>query len=201
MRDQTVLLQLDAADAGRRVQAERRLARLATNDPRRRSSTSAMTARSSRRPLALTMGDPAGIGPELTLRAWIARASLDAPFFALADPRALGALGAAARRSTRRSPKSSPARSERGVRTGAAGRRRSPRPPTRGRASPIPPSPPPTIEAIERAVGYVRIGRGARASSPTRSPRRRSMRPASGSPATPNFSARSPSAGARRRGR
>ncbi|MFZ1965196.1 MAG: 4-hydroxythreonine-4-phosphate dehydrogenase, partial [Roseiarcus sp.] len=51
-----------------------------------------MTVQLLRRPLALTMGDPAGIGPELTLRAWIARASLDAPFFALADPRALGAL-------------------------------------------------------------------------------------------------------------
>ncbi|MGO4872658.1 MAG: 4-hydroxythreonine-4-phosphate dehydrogenase PdxA [Roseiarcus sp.] len=51
-----------------------------------------MTAPSSRRPVALTMGDPAGIGPELVLRAWIARASLSSPFFALADPKALGAL-------------------------------------------------------------------------------------------------------------
>ena len=38
-------------------------------------------------PLALTMGEPAGIGPELTLRAWAARdpAGLP-PFFAIADP-------------------------------------------------------------------------------------------------------------------
>ncbi len=40
-------------------------------------------------PLVFTMGDPAGIGPELLLRAWLARASIGAPFFALADPDAL----------------------------------------------------------------------------------------------------------------
>jgi 4-hydroxythreonine-4-phosphate dehydrogenase len=43
-------------------------------------------------PLAFTMGDPAGIGPELLLRAWLARASIGAPFFALADPDALKSL-------------------------------------------------------------------------------------------------------------
>ncbi len=39
-------------------------------------------------PLALTMGDPAGIGPELLLRAWLARERIGATFFALAaaDP-------------------------------------------------------------------------------------------------------------------
>jgi 4-hydroxythreonine-4-phosphate dehydrogenase len=51
-----------------------------------------MTAQSSRPPLALTMGDPAGIGPELALRAWLARDAHGAPFFALADPNALRAL-------------------------------------------------------------------------------------------------------------
>lgn len=45
-----------------------------------------------RPPLALTMGDPAGIGPELALKAWLARAEIGAPFFALADPEALRAL-------------------------------------------------------------------------------------------------------------
>ena len=43
-------------------------------------------------PLALTLGDPAGIGPELLLRAWLARAAIGAPFFALADPAALERL-------------------------------------------------------------------------------------------------------------
>ncbi len=38
-------------------------------------------------PLALTMGDPAGIGPEIALRAWLARASREIPPFILfADP-------------------------------------------------------------------------------------------------------------------
>lgn len=38
-------------------------------------------------PLALTQGDPAGIGPEITLRAWLARRDAGlAPFFVLTDP-------------------------------------------------------------------------------------------------------------------
>ncbi len=43
-------------------------------------------------PIALTMGDPAGIGGELTLRAWLARGT--APFFVLDDPDRLAALAA-----------------------------------------------------------------------------------------------------------
>jgi 4-hydroxythreonine-4-phosphate dehydrogenase len=43
-------------------------------------------------PIAMTMGDPAGIGPELILRAWLARDVIAAPFFALADPNALEAF-------------------------------------------------------------------------------------------------------------
>jgi 4-hydroxythreonine-4-phosphate dehydrogenase len=47
-------------------------------------------------PLALTQGDPAGIGPEITLRAWMAlREAGEAPFFVLSDP---GHLEAAASR-------------------------------------------------------------------------------------------------------
>ena len=45
-------------------------------------------------PLAMTMGDPAGIGPELALAAWRNRTT-GAPFFVLAAP---GVLAAAARR-------------------------------------------------------------------------------------------------------
>jgi 4-hydroxythreonine-4-phosphate dehydrogenase len=45
-----------------------------------------------RQPLAVTMGDPAGIGPELLLRAWLARATIPAPFFAIADEEALRKL-------------------------------------------------------------------------------------------------------------
>lgn len=45
-------------------------------------------------PLAMTMGDPAGIGPELVLKTWLARGAIGAAFFAIADPRMLTALAA-----------------------------------------------------------------------------------------------------------
>jgi len=45
-----------------------------------------------RRPLALTMGDPAGIGGELTLRAWLDLRGQGVPFVALDDPDRLRAL-------------------------------------------------------------------------------------------------------------
>jgi 4-hydroxythreonine-4-phosphate dehydrogenase len=45
-----------------------------------------MSAR-ARLPLALTMGEPAGIGPDLTLAIWRRRAELDLPaFYLIADP-------------------------------------------------------------------------------------------------------------------
>ncbi len=44
-------------------------------------------------PLAMTMGDPAGIGPELAFAAWRLRAPEDPPFFILASPGQLADLG------------------------------------------------------------------------------------------------------------
>ncbi|QFU18068.1 4-hydroxythreonine-4-phosphate dehydrogenase PdxA [Microvirga thermotolerans] len=44
------------------------------------------------RPLLLTLGDPAGIGPELTLMAWLRREEGIAPFAAVADPDHLASL-------------------------------------------------------------------------------------------------------------
>jgi 4-hydroxythreonine-4-phosphate dehydrogenase len=42
------------------------------------------------RPLALTLGEPAGIGPDITLAAWARRGALDLPaFYVLADPECL----------------------------------------------------------------------------------------------------------------
>ena len=42
------------------------------------------------RPLALTLGEPAGIGPDITLAAWQRRAEFDLPpFYVLADPQCL----------------------------------------------------------------------------------------------------------------
>jgi 4-hydroxythreonine-4-phosphate dehydrogenase len=46
----------------------------------------------SQAPIALTMGDPAGIGPELALIAWREGANLAAPFFLIGDPDALAQL-------------------------------------------------------------------------------------------------------------
>jgi 4-hydroxythreonine-4-phosphate dehydrogenase len=43
-------------------------------------------------PLAMTMGDPAGIGPELALAAWGARRRDDPPFYVLASPAHLSAV-------------------------------------------------------------------------------------------------------------
>src|SRR5262245_220036 len=38
-------------------------------------------------PLALTLGEPAGIGPDITLAAWLQREALQLPpFYVLADP-------------------------------------------------------------------------------------------------------------------
>lgn len=52
-------------------------------------------------PLAVTMGEPAGVGGELTLKAWLERARIGRPFFALDDPARLAAtaqqLGVAVR--------------------------------------------------------------------------------------------------------
>ncbi len=46
------------------------------------------------KPIVLTMGDPAGIGGELTLRAWLAQRRLGRCFVALDDPARLAALAA-----------------------------------------------------------------------------------------------------------
>jgi 4-hydroxythreonine-4-phosphate dehydrogenase len=52
-----------------------------------------------RRPLALTLGEPAGIGPDITFAAWLRRAELKLhPFYLLADP------GFVARRAQRIAP-------------------------------------------------------------------------------------------------
>lgn len=44
-------------------------------------------------PLAVALGDPAGIGPEITAKAWVERTRQNlAPFFAVGDPRAIEAV-------------------------------------------------------------------------------------------------------------
>ena len=46
-------------------------------------------------PLAVTQGDPSGIGPEITLKAWRARDAKTAPWFLLADPKHIARTAAA----------------------------------------------------------------------------------------------------------
>ncbi len=44
------------------------------------------TPSASKMPLALTQGDPSGIGPEIAMMAWLRREATDHPFFILSDP-------------------------------------------------------------------------------------------------------------------
>jgi 4-hydroxythreonine-4-phosphate dehydrogenase len=114
------------------------------------------SARGEPAPLALTIGEPAGVGPELTLRAWLARDAAPAPFFALADPQALDAL---ARRLALAVPIVEVALGD----ARAAFARALPVVPLAARADAAPGEPDPAfapavIESIERAVGYVKSG-------------------------------------------
>jgi 4-hydroxythreonine-4-phosphate dehydrogenase len=115
-----------------------------------------MSAPAPRPPLALTMGDPAGIGPELILRAWTARSAGMAPFFALADPNALSLL---ARRLSFDVAIAEVAPEQ----ANGAFATALPVVPLKGQADARPGEPDAafaaaTIESIERAVGYVRSG-------------------------------------------
>ncbi len=112
--------------------------------------------------LLLTQGDPAGIGPELTLKAWMERLDVGVPPFAvLTDPAYLGA------HCPRRSAGTSRSRSS----------RRPKRPPPSAQALPViplsrrvkaepgkadPANAASVIESIETAVRLVTDGRGRR---------------------------------------
>jgi 4-hydroxythreonine-4-phosphate dehydrogenase len=107
-------------------------------------------------PIALTMGDPAGIGLELALKVWRQRADLDAPFFLLADPQALARLD-------RRLGQSTPVETTTPERAVEVFARALPVVPLRAPVNaepgrPDPANAPAILEAIERAVGYVRSG-------------------------------------------
>lgn len=111
-------------------------------------------------PLLLTQGDPAGIGPELTLRAWHARAELGLPAFAVLGDPALYA--ATARRLGLDTPfaETGPeaAAGLFGTRlpvipTGLPGDAEPGRPDPRGAEG--------TLAAIDGAVGFVREGKAA----------------------------------------
>ena len=104
-------------------------------------------------PLALTMGDPAGIGLELALNAW---RQGTAPFFLLADPEALARID-------HRLGLSTPIETTSPARAAELFAHALPvvALKARARATPGQPDPanaPAILESIERAVGYVRSG-------------------------------------------
>ena len=115
-----------------------------------------MSDRDAPSPLALTLGDPAGVGPELILRAWLARNASEAAFFAIADPRALDALA-------RRLGLAVPIVEVEPAGTGAVFKRALPVAPLAQRADARsgvadPAYAPAVLESIERAVAYVKSG-------------------------------------------
>ena len=116
---------------------------------------------SSRLPLALTMGEPAGIGGEIALKAWqTARAAGGPAFFALDDPERLAAL---ARQIGWDIPVTTIAAPEEA--TGVFARALPVLPVKLPRAvapgKPDPASAPAVIEAIRRAVELTQAGRAA----------------------------------------
>jgi 4-hydroxythreonine-4-phosphate dehydrogenase len=121
------------------------------------SAAATVTRNVARAPLlAMTLGDPAGIGPELALRAWLQRAEIGAPFFLIADPVALrdaaGRLGLDVPVALV-GPGGAAAAFDRALPVVAlnAGAAATPGRPDSAFAGA-------TIESIERAVGYVRSG-------------------------------------------
>ncbi len=111
---------------------------------------------SERLPLVMTMGDPAGIGPELALAAWRLRKPGDTPFFVLAAP---GRLADLARRLgvdtpiLEASPDQAAAVFARGLPVAPLVN------PVEGEPGrPSPANAAATLESIERAVSAVRAG-------------------------------------------
>ncbi len=112
------------------------------------------------RPLALTMGEPAGIGGEITLAAWQALRGEGPVFFAIDDPARLAALAAAlgwrVPVAAIGGPEEAPERFA-GALPVLAQRLTAPVVP----GKPDPRNAPAVIGAIERAVALVREGRAA----------------------------------------
>ena len=112
-------------------------------------------------PLALTAGEPAGIGGEITLKAWLAwRQAPPAPFFTIDDPKRLArlaaALGLAVPVEAIAAPDEAPALFARALPVLPLD---FPAPVTPGRLDPA--NAPAVIAAIEAAVRFVREGRAA----------------------------------------
>lgn len=111
----------------------------------------------ARTPIALSMGDPSGIGPEIALMAWLRRKPSDRAFILLADPDHMAALA-------RKLSLDAPVRAcepEDAAATFASALPVLPlaSPVTGAPGAPDPADARATIEAIERGVELVRAGR------------------------------------------
>jgi 4-hydroxythreonine-4-phosphate dehydrogenase len=144
----------------------------------------------ARLPLALTIGEPAGIGPDLTLAIWRRRVELDLPaFYLIADPDFLNTRARVLDLAVPVAivtPAQAPAAFERALPVVPLGLAVTAAP-----GKPDATSAPAAIASIRRAVSDVMAAK-LRPSSPIRSPRTCFIVPALPNPATPNFSPRSP---------
>lgn len=112
------------------------------------------------RPLALTMGDPAGVGGDITLKAWLRRTEGVPPFFILDDADRLAALAA---RLGLGVPVHTVTRADEAVDVFATALPVLPLPVPRPAipGQPDPANAPAVIESIERAVALTRAGEAA----------------------------------------
>ena len=118
----------------------------------------AMTAAA---PLAVTMGEPAGIGGELSLKAWSMRRAGDRPFFVLDDASRLAALAGKLGLNVPVRELDRPAEAEHVFATALPVLPVRLRAPVRA-GQPDPANAPATLEAIERAVELALARRGRR---------------------------------------
>ena len=107
-------------------------------------------------PLALTQGDPSGVGVEIALKCWLARDASTAPFFLLADPGHVARVGATLNIAA-------PIQSCAPAQAAAIFKDALPvaplaNPVVGAPGKPDPRDAPATLESIERAVGFVRAG-------------------------------------------
>jgi 4-hydroxythreonine-4-phosphate dehydrogenase len=107
-------------------------------------------------PLALTQGDPSGVGVEIALKCWLARDASTRPFFLLADPEHVARVAAALGLGV-------PVQSCAPARAAAIFKSALPvaplaNPVVGAPGTPDPRDAPATLESIERAVALVRSG-------------------------------------------
>ena len=111
----------------------------------------------TRLPLAVTMGEPAGVGGELSLKAWLARGASTRPFFAIDDPVRLAALAGKLGLAVPVREIARPAEAAAVFATALPVLRVSLKVPARA-GQPDPANAAPTLEAIERAVRFSQAG-------------------------------------------